>query len=122
MATQVPMPSGPTSQHMLPSSQSSMPLYALPSTVHGSPIAPAFGSTGLQRVALCDSPPSLAHGMHFSPAMQSCANRSHSNDRPPPPSLIVMKPEGGKPPSSSGSSPPVSPPSPVSAPPEPPPP
>ena len=42
---------GSTSQHMAPSSQSSMPLTPLPWTVQGSPTGTGMGSTGLQVVA-----------------------------------------------------------------------
>src|SRR5688572_31997288 len=109
----VPAPDSSTSQHIAPMSQSSIPLKPLPSTVHGSPGAAGSESSGEQRVAFHCAPPSFAHGMHFSPAGQSCANRSHSNDTPPP-SGVSMKPLSSPPSSFGGGG---SSPSPESAPP-----
>src|SRR5262245_38264498 len=85
MATHVPsLVRGSTKKHIAPSSQLSMPLVPEPSTVQGSPGASASRSIGEQRVAVHELPPSLAHGMHFSPAGQSCAKMSHSKSMPPP--------------------------------------
>lgn len=82
-ATQVPaFVSGSTSQHIAPMSHESIPLTPLPSTTHGSPTSAGSGSMAVQRVAFQELLPSFAHGMHFMPAAQFCAHRSHSC--PPP--------------------------------------
>src|SRR5690349_16293716 len=91
-AMHVPMlVSGSTFQHIDETSQLSMPLTPEPSTVHSSPTDAGAGSSGEQRVAFQALPPSFAHGMHFSPSGQSCAQISHSMLTPPP-SGGVMKP------------------------------
>src|SRR5690349_10052889 len=81
--TQVPCRvSGSTPQHIEPSSQSSTPDSAPPSTVQVPPIGTGSGASGEQREAFHTSPPSFAHGMHFSPAPQSCVDTSHSKKQP----------------------------------------
>jgi hypothetical protein len=60
-------------------SQSSTPETPEPSTVHGSPGAPPSGSMAVHRLAFQKSPPSFAHGAHFSPGMQSWSITSHSH-------------------------------------------
>src|SRR5690606_929988 len=77
-ATQKPSRvAGSTSQHIEPCSHVSMPLVGLPSPMHASPTASGSSATGEQRVEFQEPPPSVAHGMHFSPRGQSGSNRSH---------------------------------------------
>jgi hypothetical protein len=75
---------GSTFQHIDEISQLSIPDTPEPSTVHSSPGCAGAGSSGEQRVAFHELPPSFAHGMHFSPSGQSCAQISHSMLTPPP--------------------------------------
>lgn len=72
-----PKPSPSTPKHIDVPSQLSSPEYGLTSTVQASPGASGLGAIGEQRVALKTSPPSFAHGVHFSPASQSCSQTLH---------------------------------------------
>lgn len=80
--TQVPVSAcGSTHQHIAPASHESIPLAALPSTVHGSPGLPGIGSTGTHLTEFHVPPPSSAHALHFCPSGQSLAHRSHCEHR-----------------------------------------
>lgn len=89
--TQVPVSvCGSTHQHIAPASHESIPLAALPSTVHGSPGLPGIGSTGTHLVAFHEPPPSFAQALHFWPSGQSSFQRSQPPQTPGQPSVVVQ--------------------------------
>ena len=78
-----------TPQHIAPSTQLSMPLVALSSTVQGSPGNIGFGSIDVHFVVF-QLPPSLPHGMHFKPGRQFCVQVLQPPPPPPPPPVVLL--------------------------------